>query len=291
MKKHISFSLMKLALPPWQLSMKLKRALNKKRLIFTISTGRSGTAYLAKILCYVPDVSSHHEPKPKFSKVMRSVQQDKRIAHDFWIKKKLPRIAEDPASIYVETSHLFCKGFIEALLDFDIVPDLVILTRPYRQVALSFCRFGTIPGRTEQGLKYLLSPIDPDVLRLPNWQNLDDYQLCYWYCLEIERRVFKYNELFQGLGACLVRVSLDEIITVPGFEKLLLSLNLQKPNGSKWEEYLQMKDTRVNVRPNLNRPVRISEDLDSAEQEVLDMVMEENDISWDLAEKNTLIRQ
>jgi hypothetical protein len=271
--------------------MKLKTALNNKRLIFTISSGRSGTAYLANVLSYVPNVSSHHEPKPSFSKVMRSVQQNKETAYEFWIKKKLPSIAKDPSSIYIETTHMFCKGFIEPLLDLDIIPDLILLTRPYRRVALSFCRFGSIPGRTAQGLKYLLSPTDPDVLLLPNWQNLDDYQLCYWYCLEIARRSHKYSNLFTDLGARVVRVSLDEISTVSGFKKLLLGLNLQKPDGPKWAEYLEMKENRINTRSHLNRPARIPDDLDSAEKEVLDIIMKANEFSWHLAEENILMPQ
>lgn len=269
--------------------MKIKNTLNKNRLIFTVTSGRSGTAYLANVLSYVPDVSSYHEPKPSFSKVMRSIQQNKEIGREFWIKKKLPSIAKDPSSIYIETNHMFCKGFIEPLLDLDIIPDLILLNRPHRRIALSFCRFGSIPGRTAQGLKYLLSPTDPDVLLLPDWQNLDDYQLCYWYCLEIARRSHTYDNLFTGLGARVVRVSLDELITVSGFEKLLLGLNLQKPDGPKWAEYLEMKKNRINVRSHLNRPARIPDDLDSAEKEVLDLTMKANDLSWYLAEENTLM--
>jgi hypothetical protein len=259
------------------LSFKLKQLLGRKRLIFAVSTGRSGTAYLAQILGCVPDVSSHHEAKPKFSKALRPVQQDARLAYKFWIKEKLPIIAKDPAPIYAETSHLFCKGFAEPLLDLGVVPDLIMLTRPYRQVALSFCRFGTIPGRTAQGLKYLVGPADPGVLSMPDWQEMDDYQLCFWYCLEIERRMSKYSEMFSGLGAQVVRVSLEEISTLSGFEKILLGLDLQKPYGEKWEEYLRIKDSRINVRPHLNRPARIPEDLDSAEREVLRIVTDAND--------------
>lgn len=273
------------------LPIKLKQLLSKKRLILAVSTGRSGTAYLAEILGCVPDVSSHHEAKPKFSKALRPVQQNGQLAYKFWIKEKLPAIAKDSAPIYVETSHLFCKGFAEPLLDLGIVPDLILLARPYRQVALSFCRFGTIPGRTAQGLKYLLGPADHGVLSLPDWQELDDYQLCYWYCLEIERRMSKYNELFSGLGARIVRVSLEEINALSGFEKLLLGLNLQKPDGPKWVEYLQIKDSRINVRPHLNRPAKIPEDLDSAEQEVLGRVMKANDRFRAVGEENNLTRQ
>jgi hypothetical protein len=78
---------------------------------------------------------------------------------------------------------------------------------------------------------------------------------------------------------------------VSGFKKLLLGLNLQKPDGPKWAEYLEMKENRINTRSHLNRPARIPDDLDSAEKEVLDIIMKANEFSWHLAEENILMPQ
>jgi hypothetical protein len=259
---------------------KIKRALGGKRLIFSVSTGRSGTAYLSKILGYIPNVSSHHEPKPSFSKVLRAVQQNKKIAYDFWIAHKLPVIAKEAAPIYIETSHLLCKGFLEPLLDLEIVPDLIVLKRPHRQVSLSFCRFGTIPGRTAKGLKYLFSPSDPDVLSLPSWQKCNDYQLCYWYCLEIERRSYQYKRLFSELGSRVVSFSLDEISTIEGFEALREVLNLERPDPLQWQSYLRMRAGKVNTRSHLNYPATLPEDFDAAEQDIRNMLAGSNDMSW-----------
>jgi hypothetical protein len=99
------------------------------------------------------------------------------------------------------------------------------------------------------------------------------------------------NQLFSELGARMVKVSLDEITTVSGFENLLLGLNLQKPGGTKWLEYLELKDSRINVRPHLNSPSRILEDLDSAEQEVLNLLMKANEFSKHVAEENISMPQ
>ena len=196
---------------------RLNVGLRGKRLIFTVTTGRSGTGYLAKMLSFVPNVVSYHEPRPDFADVMRLVQQDVSIAYGFWIEKKLPQIMEEPASTYIETSHLFCKGFVEPLLKLGVTPDLIILTRPHRRVAASLHRLDTIPGRTEKGLRYLVSPGDPGVLALPGWQTLTDYQLCYWYCLEIERRSHEYERTFLEKNARVAKVALSEIDTVRGF--------------------------------------------------------------------------
>lgn len=156
----------------------LFRSLRSKRLIFTIAPGRSGTGYLANMLNLLPGVCSTHEPEPKFSHSMRAIQHDSNLAQEFWVKEKLPAILEFTEKIYIETSHLFCKGFLEPLLELGIIPDVVILRRPFREVAISLYKLDTIPARSDNGQKFLLCPEDPDVLPLLNWQKFNDYQLC-----------------------------------------------------------------------------------------------------------------
>ncbi len=219
-----------------------------KRLIFTITTGRSGTGHLAEVLRDIPDVQSYHEPEPRFSDVMRSVQEDKTVAVKFWINKKLPQIAKETASIYIETSHLFCKGFIEPLLDMGIIPDLIILSRPERDVAKSMLRLGAIPGRTEKGLKYYLSPEDPGVLSLPNWQSLHDYQLCYWYCLEVKRRSEYYENILHKSNAHITKVTLNEISTFRGFNRLLKELYLPRLGAFAYIKYFLKRKKKINTK-------------------------------------------
>ena len=247
----------------------LKNRLLSKRLIFTVTTGRSGTNYLTKMLGYVPGVDSFGEPEPQFSSVMRSIQKDKSLAYRFLIKEKLPRIAEMPGPVYVETSHLFCKGFVEPLLDIGLVPDLILLKRPHRAVALSLYMLGTIPGRTEKGLKYCLSPEDPDVLPVPGWRALHDYQLCYWYCLEIERRSTAYPIMVSDKGGRVVDVSLDEISTAKGFINLLSSLGLPRPGVLDLVRYMLGKSKPVNTKMDRKKSTMPEEDLDQLEQEVI----------------------
>ncbi len=193
-----------------------------KRLIFTITPGRSGTAYLAFVLSLLPGVSSRHEPEPRFSDVMRAAVRNEKLARDFWLQKKLPFIRSIREPIYVETSHLFCKGFVEPLLELGYWPDVIILKRAHRQVALSLYSLNAVPGRTPDGWHWLLSPDDPDVLGLPSWQDLHPYQLCYWYCLEIERRADSYRRLFESNARRVGVTSVPELkswLSLPGFAK------------------------------------------------------------------------
>lgn len=218
------------------------------RLVFTVTTGRSGTGYLARLLGYLPNVRSYHEPEPRFSDVMRQVQHDSHVANQFWVEKKLPRIANERTPIYIETSHLFCKGFVEPLLELGVTPDLIILRRPARQVATSLYQLNIIPGRGKKGPKWVLSPEDPGVLPLPGWQTLHDYQLCYWYCLEIEHRSKRYAEMLGKINACVAQVSLSEIRTLQGFYKLLNDLDLPKPGLLRLRRFLSDLNRRVNKK-------------------------------------------
>lgn len=226
----------------------LKKEMNNKRLIFTITTGRSGTGFLSRLLKIVPNVDSFHEPKPKFSEVMRTIQTEPQVAYQFWINHKLPNIVKNKNPVYIETSHLFCKGFLEPLLDIGFVPDVIVLRRAYRDVALSLYQLETIPGRTEKGNKYYLTPNDPGVVQIDNWKTLHDYQLCYWYCIEIDRRRKHYSKLLSQLGARIVNITLDQLLTFKGMRNLIEKLNLRNLSLFDWFKFYRLKNIRVNTK-------------------------------------------
>jgi hypothetical protein len=226
----------------------LARRFEGRRLILTCTTGRSGTGFLAAALSLVPGLVSRHEPKPWLAEVLREAQADPGVARRFLVENKLPAMAAVDTALYAETSHLFCKGFLEPLLDFGLAPDLVILSRPARQVARSLMRLDTIPGRTAQGLRWYLSPEDPGVLPLPGWRALHDYQLCYWYCLEIARRAGHYETRFRELGSRVARIGLKEVRTVGGFRRLLRDLELPGPRLFDWLRLAVNRYNRINSK-------------------------------------------
>ena len=178
-----------------------------KRLVFTLTTGRSGTAGLARALGAWRGVCARHEPKPTFGSAFRTVQAAPWTAREFWLEHKLPRIAKVAQPIYAETSHLACKGFLEALFELGLRPALIELERAPREVAQSLFALGTIPGRSFGGVKYYLSPDDRGArLALPEGsRGLCDYQLCYWYALELAARAAELRERARALGLCCAR--------------------------------------------------------------------------------------
>ena len=189
----------------------LLAAVRRKHLVFTITAGRTGTTYVTRLGELFPDTVSLHEPQPSYVHFLRQARRHPRLAYHFLLEYKLPFIAGTPASRYVETSHLLGKGFLEPLLDLGLRPAVLLLRREPRAIARSLLTRRTVPGRGKLGFKYLIHPGDPGVLPLPRWTAYSDYQLCFWYALEMERRQRVYGELLTGLGCAVADATAEEL--------------------------------------------------------------------------------
>lgn len=189
----------------------LLAAVRAKTLVVSVTAGRTGTTFVARLLALCPDTTSLHEPEPSFVRVLRVAQHDARWARRFLLEYKLPFIASRPSRRYVETGHLLCKGFLDPLLDLGLAPHVIALRRAPRRVATSLLSRRTVPGRGKSGLKYLLHPLDPGVLPLPDWTRHSHYQLCFWYALEIERRQYAYRAPVERAGGRWVDITAEEL--------------------------------------------------------------------------------
>lgn len=245
----------------------------KNRIIFTVTSGRSGTSYLAYLLGLLKNINCFHESEPNFVKVMRQSQGDSTFAKKFLIEEKIPKILKvKNKSIYVETSHLFCKGFLENWLAIEnnIVPDIILLDRDIREVSLSLLKLNTIPGKTSEGLKWYLSPSDKyNLTRLPNWENYSDYQLCYWYCLEIEERKKTYKSIITKKGGQVIQININDLSKLYKFNKFRKEFNL--PNFSFFGFLKYVKNSNKKLNKKKGNKIQITLDynnLEILEQEV-----------------------
>lgn len=185
--------------------------LRSKRLCFTVTSGRSGTKLLTALLRDAAGILAEHEPAPRFNYVLRSIVESPGSARWWLLTEKLPAIAQriGSATSYAELSHLTCKGFIEPLLEIGLKPAFIFLSRPAGDVARSLYRIGAVPERTEAGKLVLIGPQHSRHLPLNHWDELSDYQLCYWYAREIERRQIHYRAMFNtmDIDCCELRFS------------------------------------------------------------------------------------
>ena len=228
---------------------KLINNIKNKRLIFSVTTGRSGTKYLAYVLSLLKGVHSEHEDLPGFHEYFRTIREGNYDYKSFWLEKKLPYVSKLETNIYSDVSHVACKGFFESLLEMDIKPSLIILKRNNRDVAKSLWKLNTIPNRTTSGLRYLLSPNDSGVLKIKiNIDKLSDYQLCYWYTLEIERRQKYYENLFLNNGSFISKITFEDLIVNDGIYKIKNDLSLPGFSMKGYFKYIKNKGTVLNDR-------------------------------------------
>ncbi|UJW85876.1 hypothetical protein [Devosia sp. SL43] len=198
-------------------------------LALTVTSGRSGTKLLTVLLCECLGLAAQHEPAPRANYVMRSLLSAPTAAPLWLIAEKLPAmLAAARNSFYAETSHLFCKGLIEPIIDLGIKPKLILLSRPAREVALSLFQMNVIPERTENGRLVLLGPADKGIQNYGHWS---DYQLCYWYAREIESMQNRYRETSALRNIDCLSVSFHDLGSIHVLERLSTFLT-----GSKLDE-------------------------------------------------------
>ncbi len=246
--------------------------LREKRLLFTICTGRCGTELLAQRLSQLPGVDAYHEPDPSFVEVVRLVREEPARAREFWIERKLPAMARSSAPIYAETTHLFGKGFLKPLIELGLVPDLILLSRPYREIALSLLRLNCVPDRTSAGRAFLISPDDPGVLPVADWRSLNDYQLCYWYCLETERLQQAGAAIVRSHGGRVVSTTLKAIRSASGMMRLIAELDLPRPGVLRRLAWSITALHKVNRKRRHKRPFESDRPIEELEREVIERI-------------------
>jgi len=246
----------------------LLAGVKEKNLIFSVTAGRTGTLFVQKLLSTLPDTTSLHEPEPAFQRYLRRIHRDPDFAREFLLSYKLPAILGYPTKSYCELSHVFCKGYLEPLLDLGITPNLIILRRPPRPIALSLLERYTIPERSYLGIQFLLSPHYSDVLPFSGWHSMTDYQLLFWYAIEIERRQRAYANLVLQRGGTAYDVTAEELNDADCF--FLLAERLCLIDHSCDRAALARKHAAIlGTGHHKNRfPLRFKADLDAQEEQV-----------------------
>lgn len=246
----------------------LRKSLASKRLIFTIGAGRNGSAHLARLMGFVPGVASFHEPAPYFWEAKEAALADRNQACEFWREKKLRVIAECKSLVYFESSHLACKGFLEVLDGSGVPFDLVYLRRDPRKIAQSLHRLGTVPERTESGVRYLWAPRQLVAFQDLQYDHWNDYQLTFWYAKSIQMLADAWRVRFAEVGRRFISVTVEEISSFGGYWRLLKALKLYRDYPRTWYWFWRTRGQKTNVRTYAAPDDFSKGDLDSFEAEV-----------------------
>jgi hypothetical protein len=246
--------------------------LSAMNLTFTVTSGRSGTKLLTVLLQESLGMAADHEPHPRANFELRSTIANPEHGMAWLINEKLPYIATNISqNHYAETSHIYCKGFIELFEALGLNTRYIILRRDPRSVARSLYQMKCVPERTEAGRLVLIGPSDPKVLSLPDWQSYSDYQLCYWYAREIERRQNYYAGHFAEEGIPFHDLRMEDLLDWSKFKRLCAFLNtddsLGAPNFERFKAVTAQNQNPRNVAHEGNVDVAIPKDAD--EQDAL----------------------
>jgi len=213
-------------------------AQHRRNFIFSVSTGRSGTAYLAKLLAAnLPDAEIHHErtgyqnfgvhtPDASHFTLFNSLGNVKNV-QDYWAQK-LSRIARANKQFYGEASHFNAKaGLLENLhrLGGSGHTHMVFLDRdPFKVLWSYHNRFDF----ANVGFTWLFS-LDPNypnkIIPSAEHQQYGSAGIALWYIQEMQARGEYYRRLLQGNpNVTIHHHDLNKIVTPTGATEFVSNL-------------------------------------------------------------------
>ncbi|KIC39110.1 hypothetical protein [Leisingera sp. ANG-M7] len=204
--------------------------------IFTLSAGRTGTAWLAQLLGDNLDINSVHEPlavedcgsaMPEIGH-MRTFNTRGMTPklQDFWNKK-----LESLEAPYGESNHALGKcGLIEALADSSICDrtTVIILRRDLAKQCASYAGRGDFTNLTVVWQWYLDVSYENVIVNPASFLQLGQIGWAIWYALEMEAR-YAYYLLSYGQKINFVTARLEEATTPDGAARLLAELGHSGP--------------------------------------------------------------
>jgi len=183
-----------------------------ERVIFTATTGRSGTLTLSKLFSTVPACIAMHEAPPIMNGPVLEAANFGNVALLERVYRQIKSINILRASIgyryYMEANHLFVKTFIQqAVQDFGDRLAVIHLVRDPIEVATSIFRLQDYPG-TERGNYWWLDYRAPSNL-LQIADVLDSHSdfshpfyRALWYWHEVEARIAAMRAQMPTLKVC-----------------------------------------------------------------------------------------
>jgi hypothetical protein len=180
-----------------------------ERLIFTATTGRSGTLTLTKLFAAVPGCHATHEAHPVMNgAVLRAASYgDTALVDRVYRRVKSVNIRRAAVGYrhYFEANHLFIKTFAhQAVADFGQRVAVVHLVRPAVEVASSIYQLGDYPG-TERGNYWWLDFRAPtNLLAMADILESDPefshpFYKALWYWHEVEARIAAWRAMMPAV--------------------------------------------------------------------------------------------
>ena len=205
--------------------------------IFSISTGRCGTQYLADVLSKAVGTRAVHESLPIMNG--RPMQQfnggcpDELRALMPAKLKAIQRLSANGKHVYCETNHSFVKGWGYLLPDTYIPQNeigVIILRRDPEKVIRSLLRLHEVPGASEWTRTWYLDPSASGNL-VPPPVGASPVDLCAWYVAETSRRAEDYRRRFPRIT--YLECDLEQLDDISFVEKMFETFGLTSAHDLK----------------------------------------------------------
>lgn len=178
------------------------------KLIFCITSGRSGSHYLQKVLSSSGCVASFGEKQPTMcGKHLRNINKFpyKNSYEDRKIKvKKIKEIIKGlplKKHIYSETNHMFIKTFFDVVIDeFGKKIEVIILRRRISRVLKSFIELEYF-GKNEVSYDWMSNPkaSTAAINCIGDFKKMDHYDRCIAYLIDIEARAQRFKKDYPNI--------------------------------------------------------------------------------------------
>ena len=209
----------------------------KYKYFFTVTSGRTGSAWLSAFLGENLGIHSIHEPlgiddfglRMPDIKLMRTFN-DRGNTDDvknFW-SRKLDEIAAYPG--YAETNHTLAKcGLVENLVEHDICADtcLIVLRRDFAKQCVSYLNRGSFLNITMDWQWHLSHRYRNNMVSFADFKDKGLVGKVLWYIFEMDTRQHYYQKLFSD-RVDFVSVNLEQITTASGAQDFLRKLDTDR---------------------------------------------------------------
>ena len=263
---------------------------------FTLTAGRSGSAWLASFLASNLNIDAIHEPlgiddfgtKMPDIKIMRTFNNfgNTELVRDFW-KYKLTQL---PVGTYAETNHTLCKcGLVENIIENNHENDtiLIILKRDIIKQCLSYLVRNDFSNITLAWQWYLHPSYTKKIINPEPFLQLGVIGVPLWYCYEMMARHEYYIQKFSD-KICMYSIDLEDVTTTDG------AFRFHKMLGLNGECILPQPANQNTAKPSANMIQQVSDTVNKINvdmQQLIKTVIEQG-VSFEeqskiLSERNT----
>lgn len=243
-----------------------------------ITPGRSGSTFLQVTLNRLYNVFAEEsyytitgKPEQCFSSIIGKTEAEKNA----FIKSKIQYIEGLNCEHYMDSVSLICQdNNIERFIDNGCVPNVITLRRDPRLVAQSFYELHWDPiAPPMSSLDLTASDAIKMTLTAPH-----PYQLCLWYCVEIERITRAYRGKLEAWGVKHYETSLRELIDKDSFNRMFEYFDMPTIGYVYTDKINALDDLKVRKLP--------SEHLWELEEEFTTNIISNNDCEESLLDMN-----